>query len=501
MKADKRTLTGLCKMIFRKSSIQTFISILIIGTALTGCLETKTTWDEIYLHPSTNSIGFKYSGGEESFTISTNSPRTWRIIKSDASNWLSLSAYSGLGNSSVTVIAQANTDPTNQSAKITFDGEGILHPDTILVTMEARPYLTLPETPLTFINSGETQILDISSNVSWKIESSENWLSFSTLSGSNSAKVNVTALANTSTSERSTIITVKGDDGITKTINAKQPGVNALLTVSTQSMSFPYSAGNIGFSINSNTSWEVSVSSNATSWLSISASSGFNFGIIDVSVTANPSSQRTGTITVSGGGITRTISVTQAGVNALLTVSTQSMSFPSSAGDIPFQINSNTSWEVKVSSNATSWLSISTSSGAYVGIISVSVTANPSMSQRTGTITVSGGGITRIISVTQEGTCLTLSTSSLNFSSSAGQQSFDVNVTSGNGISLDTDGGNKWMTVVLYGGAGHGTVYVTVTANTSTSQRTATVTIGAVGGCGIERTVIVTQAGITSANN
>jgi|GEM_PF-5470424 len=78
MKADKRTLTGLCKMIFRKSSIQTFISILIIGTALTGCLETKTTWDEIYLHPSTNSIGFKYYHHLNEIKIYGRTGRTMR---------------------------------------------------------------------------------------------------------------------------------------------------------------------------------------------------------------------------------------------------------------------------------------------------------------------------------------------------------------------------------------------------------------------------------------
>jgi endoglucanase len=47
-------------------------------------------------------------------------------------------------------------------------------------------------------------------------------------------------------------------------------------------------------------------------WITTSATSGTNNGSFTVSATANTGAARTGTVTVSGGGLTRTIAVSQA---------------------------------------------------------------------------------------------------------------------------------------------------------------------------------------------
>jgi hypothetical protein len=83
------------------------------------------------------------------------------------------------------------------------------------------------------------------------------------------------------------------------------------LTVSPASLSPGSTAGNSTVSVTSNVSW--SVSDNQT-WISTSVTSGSNNGSFTVSVTANTgTASRSGTVTVTGGSITRTISVTQAG--------------------------------------------------------------------------------------------------------------------------------------------------------------------------------------------
>lgn len=65
--------------------------------------------------------------------------------------------------------------------------------------------------------------------------------------------------------------------------------------------------------ITSNVNWTVSENS---SWLSINTTSGNNNGNVVVTVAANSStSNRTATITISGGTITRNISISQAGAN------------------------------------------------------------------------------------------------------------------------------------------------------------------------------------------
>ena len=81
------------------------------------------------------------------------------------------------------------------------------------------------------------------------------------------------------------------------------------LTVDKSSLSFDYSGSSSTFSISSNVSWTVT--SSAT-WCTVSPASGSNNGTVTVKVSENTTTaDRSATITVTGGGITRTISVTQ----------------------------------------------------------------------------------------------------------------------------------------------------------------------------------------------
>ncbi len=78
-------------------------------------------------------------------------------------------------------------------------------------------------------------------------------------------------------------------------------------------------------------------------------------------------------------------------------------------------VSSNVSWTA--SDNAT-WLSVSPTSGSNNGTITVTATSeNTSTSSRSGSVTISGGGITRTVSVTQNGatTILEVTPTSLNF--------------------------------------------------------------------------------------
>ncbi|MBQ1730921.1 MAG: T9SS type A sorting domain-containing protein, partial [Bacteroidales bacterium] len=103
---------------------------------------------------------------------------------------------------------------------------------------------------------------------------------------------------------------------------------------------------------------------------------------------------------VSGSGITRTISVTQAGVSYNLTVNPTSLSYTANGESKTVTVTSNTSW---TATSSASWLTVSPASGSNNGTITAVAAANTSTQQRTATITVSGSGITRTINVTQAG--------------------------------------------------------------------------------------------------
>jgi hypothetical protein len=86
------------------------------------------------------------------------------------------------------------------------------------------------------------------------------------------------------------------------------------------------------------------------------------------------------------------------GSAASLTLSPTTLDFTAAGGTKPVTVTSNVSWTA--SKNA-SWITISSASGSNNGSIDVTVAAGTSTSPQTGTVTVTGGGITRTVSVTQ----------------------------------------------------------------------------------------------------
>jgi mannan endo-1,4-beta-mannosidase len=175
--------------------------------------------------------------------------------------------------------------------------------------------------------------------------------------------------------------------------------VGGNLTVSPTSLGFTAAASSAAVTVTSNVSWTVT--DNQT-WLSVTPSSGSSNGAFTVSATANTTSTgRSGSVTVSGGGITRTITVTQAGQTSnTLTLSTSSLSLAAGASAAPVSVTANVSWTV---SDNQPWLSVSPTAGSNHGSFTVSASANTGSAGRNGTVTVSGGGLTRTLAVTQAG--------------------------------------------------------------------------------------------------
>jgi mannan endo-1,4-beta-mannosidase len=261
------------------------------------------------------------------------------------------------------------------------------------------------------------------------------------------------------------------------------------LTVAPTSLSFVSGASSSPVTVTANVSWTVT---DNQAWLTASPASGTSNGSFTVSATANTgTAARSGTVTVTGGGLTRTIAVTQAGSTANnLTVSPTALSFASAASSAPVTVTANTSWTV---TDDQTWLSAAVASGTNNATFNVLVTANTGTASRSGTMTVAGGGITRTLSVTQAGqsttNTLNLSTTSLALGSAASSGTFSITANVAWAVTDD----QSWLSVTPASGTNNATVTVNATtANTATASRTGTVTVN---GGGITRTVTVTQAG------
>ena len=180
------------------------------------------------------------------------------------------------------------------------------------------------------------------------------------------------------------------------------------LTVSTTSMEFGTASETKSFTFNTNKNWTITTDSPL--WIyEISPKSGERSkNAITVNVTCYENTQyqsRTGNITISAGGLTKTIKVTQAAAvkEISLSVSTTSLSVAGQGGTTSFTVTCNDNWTI---TDIPDYVTVSQTSGTEsASAVTVNVTAKQNFvyGERKKSFTVKAGDKVKYISVSQNG--------------------------------------------------------------------------------------------------
>lgn len=350
---------------------------------------------------------------------------------------------------------------------------------------QVEKYVRASAESLSFTSPAGSLSFTITSNTSWSIKSDQDWCMVSSSSGSNNATLTVNVSENTSTSSRTATITISSTDVSSVKVSITQAGANPDLQLNKNDLSFTADAGSDSFTITSNTSWSVTSDQD---WCTVSTSSGSKNGTITVNVSENKStSSRSATITVKAGEQSQNIAVTQGGANATLHLNTTGIVFESASQSASFTITSNTSWSI---TSDKTWCTLSSPSGSNNATVTVYVSENTSTSSRSATITVKAGEQSQTITVTQAGANATLQLNMTSIVFESASQSASFTITSNTSWSIMSD--QSWCKLGSFSGSNNATVIVNVTENTSTSPRSATITVTA---GEILQTIAVTQAG------
>ena len=252
---------------------------------------------------------------------------------------------------------------------------------------------------MTITNSG-TLTLTVSS-ISYPSGFSGAWSG--TIAAGGSRAVTVTFAPSAVQSYGGTVTVNSDKTAGTSTLAASGTGIGPpSIAIQPATTNFPASAASgrqIG--VTANVSWTAATNA---SWLTITGGgSGGGNGTVTYSVALNSTpAGRTGTITVAGGGITRTCTVAQAAATPSLLISPTATNVPNTASiGRQLSVAANVSW---TASTNVPWLWITGgAAGSGNGIVTFGVTANDGTAGRTGTITVAGGGSARTCTVTQAG--------------------------------------------------------------------------------------------------
>ncbi|MEI7663291.1 MAG: BACON domain-containing carbohydrate-binding protein, partial [Bacteroidota bacterium] len=228
-----------------------------------------------------------------------------------------------------------------------------------------------------------------------------NWLGCSPTTGTNDDFFRIEYLANTGSSPRSAEITVYGG-GISTTVYITQLGTGNSLSVSQGAFSANENSGHFDIGVTSNVAWTVS---EGCDWVICDPVFGTNNQPFGVTYDQNNStSARTCTITVSGGGLTEYVVLTQAGMQPYINVSQNVYNVNPSQGNVYPTVTSNIWWTVDKNCD---WVSCMPLSGSNINL-TIGYSANTTGNSRSCILTISGQGAAETITITQEAVALYL---------------------------------------------------------------------------------------------
>lgn len=228
--------------------------------------------------------------------------------------------------------------------------------------------------------------------------------------------LNLTAAETEETEDKTTAVSISAwndSDGKSEIVSVKQTAVGYGINTEPASLSFNSTGGSQILNVDSNVAWNAYASDG---FFSLSVSSG-SAGVTAVTVTCQShedvNNGRTGTIMFRSSDhlYEKTVQVTQGVATTELTISPTQMSFNAdgqASGTNMLTIQSNTSYKLNKSAD---YITTSVTHGENYGRVAIGMTKNSTLSQRTGTVTVTtdNGKATRTLNLTQSATSVSLS--------------------------------------------------------------------------------------------
>lgn len=450
------------------------VNITVTGTGeitTSGVLRLTQEGKVPYLDVSPDNLKVSSEAGIITYNVSTNVG--WSVTNSE--DWCRATKTDA---STISVSYEANPGKWPRMASITVTATGGLSENVDLTQFYKATIDVSPNNINVDANSG-TAFFEVTSSHMWAPFIDADWLSVS-----NSVDgISVIYEANDTPNPRTAVIiahTAENSDTVTLT----QAGIT--LDVSPNSRSVSLESGSVDFSVTTTGLHGWDLSDDADWLIAIGAVDNMILAIYEANMSVN---SRTANILVEGsGGISETVTVTQFGSGPYLDISSNSLSLSDHASESYLDVSTNVEWNV---SDDADWL---TTYKLSEDEIRVTWSDNPTADIRTALITVDAeGGLTEIITATQEGKSISLYLDDDHIDVGAEAGSTNMNLDTNHNAWSVTDNAS-WLSTTKVSNSRIGVSYE---ANPSTGSRTALITVDATGG--VIKTATVTQAGAAAS--
>ena len=170
------------------------------------------------------------------------------------------------------------------------------------------------------------------------------------------------------------------------------------------SPSFSNEGGAATVSFTVNAAWTAKVVESGATWCTVSpASGGSGNHTLTINTAANDTpDSRTATVQLAAGTVTKTINITQKQKDAL-TVTSNKFDIPAEGGSIDIEAKANIELSYTISDGGKSWISYVETKALKTSHLIFKVASNDNTEAREAKITISGGGISEVITVVQAG--------------------------------------------------------------------------------------------------
>ena len=219
------------------------------------------------------------------------------------------------------------------------------------------------------------------------------------------------------------------------------------LVLDTSSADFTSDGGSCTISFTTNGAWTAQIiNSHADEWCSVSPMSG-DAGNSSITITAQPNNateDRTATVVIKVGAVSKTIWVRQKQKDAL-TVTASEFEVAAEGGDISIEVKANIDFEYAIEESAQSWIKYSGSRAMKTSTLLFKVAENEDSQRREAKIYIRSGSFSETITIYQAGSVPSIVISKNEYIVSSDGETVAVKVKSNVDVAVELPAGVDWI--------------------------------------------------------